>query len=295
MRTTAPIGGRILAAAAAVTLAAGLTACSTSGGTAAAPAPSGSAQAAPGELSVAWIPYPPYSSPEADASGRPTGLATDMGEAMAKNLGVKLKFVRTSFASLIPGVQAGRFGIAMTGTTDTPARSATVDIVDWINDGEALVYLRGNPHQVSRGNLCGKTIAAVAGTTFANVELPGESKKCTDAGKQKVEVLTFPSLNDAVAALHSGRTMAFIEGAIPALARAKDSHGDLEAGEPYNPQPIGILVQKGTPMVERVRAALQKLVDSGEYRKIMEQHGVAQYSIQCITVNLQKSSCKAGA
>ncbi len=53
-----------------------------------------------------------------------SGLDVDMAGALAKDLGVALRFVDTSFAMLIDDVTADRCDIAMFGVAITPARAA---------------------------------------------------------------------------------------------------------------------------------------------------------------------------
>ena len=53
-----------------------------------------------------------------------SGLDVDLGRSLAASLGVKPRFVKTSWPTLSADLQAGRFDIAMGGVSVTPARAA---------------------------------------------------------------------------------------------------------------------------------------------------------------------------
>lgn len=65
--------------------------------------------------------YRPFSAFE---GGEFSGLDVDLGQSLAASLGVKPRFVRTSWPTLSADLEAGRFDIAMGGVSVTPARAA---------------------------------------------------------------------------------------------------------------------------------------------------------------------------
>jgi polar amino acid transport system substrate-binding protein len=65
--------------------------------------------------------FPPESF--LDSSGNPTGLDIDLATALAKALNVKISFVKTDFAGLLAGVEAGKCDIQWSGTTPRAARA----------------------------------------------------------------------------------------------------------------------------------------------------------------------------
>lgn len=58
------------------------------------------------------------------------GLDIDMSKAFAKDLGVRLEYVKTNFASFMDRLEAGDCDIAMMGSGITPARQQRVDFSD---------------------------------------------------------------------------------------------------------------------------------------------------------------------
>jgi polar amino acid transport system substrate-binding protein len=66
------------------------------------------------------------------------GWDPEMGSALAKVLGVKFQFVNTAFDSIIPGLQASRYNMAMSSMGPFPYRAKVVDFVTDFKAGLAL-------------------------------------------------------------------------------------------------------------------------------------------------------------
>ena len=93
-----------------------------------------------GKIVIATQPnYPPiaYKDP---ATNQLTGFDIDLGEAIAKELGVKVEWQETAFAQMISSLQTGRVDIAMAGMSDLPARREVVDFVDYMKTGPAVLH-----------------------------------------------------------------------------------------------------------------------------------------------------------
>lgn len=64
------------------------------------------------------------------ANGSFEGLDIDAAQALGKALGVEVKFVKTSWPTLVDGIHEGRYDIAMSGITRTLARQRVVGLTD---------------------------------------------------------------------------------------------------------------------------------------------------------------------
>jgi ABC-type amino acid transport substrate-binding protein len=60
-------------------------------------------------------------------NGKPAGYDVDLLNALAKDLGVKLKIENLDFNGLIPGLQAKKFDIVSVGLSPTPERKNAID------------------------------------------------------------------------------------------------------------------------------------------------------------------------
>lgn len=68
--------------------------------------------------------YAPYSYRK---DGKLTGFEVELGKAVAKEMGMKAKFVPTKWDSLVAGLGTGKFDLIMNDMTPTPERAKHYD------------------------------------------------------------------------------------------------------------------------------------------------------------------------
>src|SRR5215831_11947930 len=74
------------------------------------------------------------------------GWDPELAQALGQALGVKLKVVNATFATIIPGLQSGKYDIGMSSFTDTKAREKVVDFVTYFTAGTSFyVKAQGGP------------------------------------------------------------------------------------------------------------------------------------------------------
>jgi polar amino acid transport system substrate-binding protein len=208
------------------------------------------------------------------------GMDADLASALAQKMGLKAKIVNQSFDSIIPGIQAGRYGMGASSFTDTKAREKVVDFVTYFTAGTSFyVPVSGGPAIQSLADLCGHKVAVESGTTQQS-DAEGQAKKC----KLKVEV--FNTQTDANQALASGRAdVAMADSPVAAYA-VKQSGGKFKlSGPSYANAPYGLALPKGNGMTKPVLAALKALISDGQYKAILTKWGVQSGAITNPTVN----------
>lgn len=244
---------------------------------------------AAGTLKVATDPtYAPMEFVAAD-NRTIVGVDPDLGAAIGKILGVRFEFVRASFDSIIPGLAAGKYALSMSAFSDTAEREQVVDFVTYGQAGTAVMVAKGNPKKLGpTGNsLCGTRVAVEKGTTQSDVDIPARDKRCRAAGRPTIEALVFPDQQAANLALASGRADAVLaDGPVAAYAAAR-SNGKFEvAGRQYAVDQYGVAIPKRSGRLpQAIRGALNKLVASGAYRRILAKWGVASIAIPRSQIN----------
>jgi polar amino acid transport system substrate-binding protein len=253
---------------------------------AAASSPAGSAAADPASLLPAAIKSAGVLNIATDASYAPNeyfdtdgktiiGLDVDLGNGIAAKLGLKANFKNVTFDAIIPALAAGKYDLSLSSFTDTKAREATVDFVDYFDAGESLMVLAGNPKGVTGPDLslCGLTIAVEKGTTEES-EIPALSKKCTDASKKAVTGLSSDDQNGANLALTSGRAdVGSADSPIAAYA-VKQLAGKIAlAGAIYETAPYGIAIPKQPGLAPAINGALASMIADGSYKTILDKWG----------------------
>lgn len=214
------------------------------------------------------------------------GADVDLGEAIGKELGVKFKFENATFDSIIPALQAGKYDLSMSSFTDTKKREAVVDFVTYFNAGTSFyVKKHGGPKIENLGDLCGETAAIEKGTIQVD-DANAQSKKCVAEGKKPVTVSIFPDQNGANLAIASGRAQVGLADSPVAAWIVRQSHGQFKlTGKAYNTAPYGIVVPKDSGLAKPLQAAVERLIKSGKYAKILKKWGISQGAVKVSKIN----------
>lgn len=216
-----------------------------------------------------------------NTNGKITGWEPELMQDVAAALGLKLEYEPTSFDSLIPGLKANRFDVAVGEMGITKARLKVVDFVSTILGNELFVVNKSSSIRVPNLRaLCGRSVGTIRGSVEANLAQK-QSKKCTAANKKPVELKVFRNSNQAGESLRAGRVQIFWDGSTAASYFIKQSHGAVKKvgtyGEPY---PWGIAMAKGSGLQKPIQGAVQYLIDSGAYTAILKKWGLAYAGIK---------------
>src|SRR5262249_23141374 len=74
--------------------------------------------------------YPPFNFKS--ESGESSGLEVSLLVAVGERLGIKMKFTPSDFATVLPGVTAGRFDGGAAGFWNTEERQKVVDFINYM-------------------------------------------------------------------------------------------------------------------------------------------------------------------
>lgn len=235
-----------------------------------------------GQLLIATdVPYEPII---ASQGGKYVGFDADVATALGQLLGVTPVFRTTAFSTIIAGVQDGTYDTGLRGIFDTLARERRVDLVSYFSAGTQWAQPTGK--HVDPNNACGLRVAVSAGTVQATVEIPAKSQACTTVGEKAITAVPFDSIDAAVAGLEAGKADA-ISADSPAIAFAvHKSHDTLAlAGDIFDTEPYALPVAKNSPLGPTLRDAVQRLIDSGEMRRIARKWGLEDGLIKQSTIN----------
>ena len=213
------------------------------------------------------------------------GLDADLGKALGQAMGIKWNPVNATFATIIPGLQSGKYDIGLSSFGDTKAREKVVNFVDYFRVGEAFYLKAGSPTTItSMSSLCGKSVAVESGTT-EQADATTQSTKCTAAGKPAVTVHTYSTQDEANLAVSSGRADAGFADSQVAAWIVKESHGVFKlSGPSFFVVPYGIAVPKTSGMTTPVLAAMKAIMAKGIYRQILAKWGAIEGGIPSASV-----------
>lgn len=209
--------------------------------------------------------YAPYSYRQ---DGHLTGFEVDLARDVAKKMGYKVKFVPTKWDSLIAGVGAKKFDLAINDIAMTPERKkAYAFSTPYIYSKSALIMKQDNTAIKNINEIKGKPIAAATGT--ANAE---NVKKF---GGQVVSSSDFAS---AMALVQQGRVQAALNSNEAFLYYQQTNHGDglkavMVPTDKIPAQGIGILMDKHNPgLQKKVNKALAELRQDGTLKQLSEKY-----------------------
>lgn len=252
---------KFTASALALVMALGLLAgCGSSNSDNSTPAGDDASDAAKTKLVVATSPdFPPFESLE---GGEVVGIEVDILNKIAEKMGMELDIQQMDFDSVIPGVQAGKFDVGMSGITVTDKRKENVDFSSvYFMAAQAIVVADGSSI-TGKADLEGKKVSVQTGTTA--------EEYCMGNG---YEVLAFTANNDAAAALTAGKVDAWVVDNEVALAMAPEL-GLTVLDEAMTSEPYAFALQKGSDLLAPFNEALDALLSDGTIEQIFQQYGV---------------------
>lgn len=226
----------------------------------------------------------PYAWVESDSSIR--GFVVDMAEALGYVLGLKVEIVNTPFDSMIPSLQAGRADFLISDMLDTRKRENVVDFVDYLVDGSSiLVAADSKLKDLTLDQMCGLTVGAIRGSVEQGY-LEKQGAQCKTAGKSALIANVYQGNDQMLLALISGRVDAIMGASAQLAYMAEVSHGKAkQGGPPVGVAVDGIGVSKGNDLGPVMQQALQKLMDSGVYGKILTSYGMQSNGVPSATLN----------
>jgi len=223
------------------------------------------------------ITYPPEESYK-QGTTTPEGSDIDIGNDVAKRMGVKARFDNTGFDGIIAALLAKKCDVIISGMNDTPERAKQVAFVDYLRVGQSFMVKKGNPSNiVGIASLAGHSASVETGTTNKDY-LDAQSAKLKAQGKKGIDVVTFPKDTDAANALKTGKVDAYF-GDAPVVAYyiETDPSSFAIGGTPVNPIPIGIAIRKDdTELQTAVRKSIAAMYADGTMDKILTKWKLAK-------------------
>lgn len=214
-----------------------------------------------GKLVIATSPdFPPFENLE---NGEVVGIEIDIMNLICEKMGVELVIEQMDFESVIPGIQAGKFDVGVSGITVTEDRKKNVDFSDPYFLASQAIVVTPDSAITGKADLTGKKISVQTGTTA--------EEYCMDEG---YEVLAFTANNDAASALTSGKVDAWVVDNEVAVALAAEQ-GLVVLDEAMTTEPYAFAFPKGSDtLVAEFNKILTEMIADGTVQDIFDTYGV---------------------
>lgn len=203
-------------------------------------------------------------------NGEPAGYDVDMLNAMAKDLGLKLKIENLDFNGLIPGLQAKKFDLVSVGLAPNEERKKAIDFSRAYVPYDQIVAVReGDTTEgtIDAFNQSGKKFAVLQGST---------GEKLAKETFPKATVTGFSEQNAALLQVATKRADASVlEGYLFAQYQ-KANPGQLEKAD--FPEPLNLeygsygVVKGNTALTERVDQFICKVQNDGTMEELYKKN-----------------------
>jgi polar amino acid transport system substrate-binding protein len=166
---------------------------------------------------------------------------------------------------------------------------AGIDFVDYFTAGVSLYTNKGDDQGIKTwDDLCGKTIA-VQRNTFSHDLAKDQAKKCKDDKKKALKIEDFATNPEAETRMRS-KGADVVSADFPVAAYSVKTSGGGKyfeiVGDQVEAGPYGIALAKdNTKLRDALQAAVQAIIDNGEYEKIIKKWGVEDGAITEAKVN----------
>ena len=220
------------------------------------------------------------------------GVEIDLRDAAAKLLGLRVQSQIGTFDSILPGLQSGKYDVGQGNFGVTEARKATIDFTTYYDDGFGFLGSAA-PGAFTPDNgtvkalvpdLCGRRIGTSVGTSFI-AQLQDRAGGCAAAGLKPYTVSTYSDAAAYTLALQQGRLDVFVSTAIGMQYAAQTRPGVLRYLGKINSEHVGFATRKGSGLARPLQLAIEQVMISGLYKKILAAWGVSGAAITQSQVN----------
>ena len=200
-----------------------------------------------------------------DTDGKLVGFDVEIGEAIAKKLGVKAEFLEGKWDGLIAGLDANRYDAVINQVGITEARKQKYDFSEPYIASKAVLIVRADDDSIKGfADLKGKKSAQSLTSNFGKIaEGAGAELVGTDGFDQSIQLVL------------TGRADATINDSLSFLdfKKHKPDANVKIAAEQENADYSGVIIRKGEPeLLEAINKALVDIKADGTYQAISDKY-----------------------
>jgi polar amino acid transport system substrate-binding protein len=234
----------------------------------------------PGKLQMSINPtLPPQQF--VDAKGELQGLNVELMKEIAKRLCVPLEFVRMDFPPMVPALTAGRFDGIDTGMFWTEERSKIAYTVPYAQQTISITVAKGKPALKSLTDVGGHK-AGVEVNSYQERWLRGADKEQVAKGAKPIEILTFTTATDVIAALRAGQVETAI--LIDQTALEIQRRGVVEITATGLGGAPTTMMYRNRAVAEKVAMTLTAMKADGTYDRLFDKFGITKAPESVFTI-----------
>ena len=200
-----------------------------------------------------------------DTDGKLVGFDVEIGEAIAKKLGVKAEFLEGKWDGLIAGLDANRYDAVINQVGITEARKQKYDFSEPYIASKAVLIVRADDDSI-------KGFADLKGKKSAQSLTSNFGKLAQEAG---AELVGTDGFDQSIQLVLTGRADATINDSLSFLdfKKHKPDANVKIAAEQENADYSGVIIRKGEPeLLEAINKALVDIKADGTYQAISDKY-----------------------
>jgi polar amino acid transport system substrate-binding protein len=211
--------------------------------------------------------FPPFGS---EVDGAYVGVDVDLAHKIAEKLEQPYEIIDLDFDNLIPAILSGKIDIAISAMSITEERSRQIEFTQgYYTVNQAVITKTDSPVKINSINeIANYNVGVTSGTTalkWVEEKLLMKDLITID------QLLIYPDMDEALQDLMKGQIDIVINDEV-AIQGYEDKYPItnkflIENGESY-----GIAMHAEGPYNQKIKAALQDLLDSGEMKSIIQTH-----------------------
>ena len=210
-----------------------------------------------------------------EGGGAPTGWEPAIAKQLSTLLGVEFRIKIVPFDSIIPGLQAKRFDIAMGQIAINPERRKVVIFVSEADSSDSFMVKKGSGLNIQKtSDMCGHKVAVLSGSVEAGA-VRAANKECKKSGDKPITIQQYNDQSAANLAVQSSRAEINV-GSTSTLTYVTQQHPDqfeLQGSFKRSDGNItGIAITRtpeGKQLSKALHAGMNKLIKNGTMKAIM--------------------------
>jgi L-cystine transport system substrate-binding protein len=207
--------------------------------------------------------YAPFTYHE--PGGALVGFDVEIGQEIAKRLGVKAEFLEGKWDGLIAGLDANRYDAVINQVGITEQRKQKYDFSEPYIASKAALIVRGENEDIKGfADLKGKKSAQSLTSNFGKL-----------AEKNGAELIGTDGFDQSIQLVLNGRADATINDSLSFLdfKKHKPNANVKIATQEENADYSGVIIRKGEPeLLEAINKALAEIKADGTYQKISDKY-----------------------